>query len=220
MDLEKDPLNFLILGRKGSGKSVTGWSILQKQCEAGKKAYFFQCPKPELLETLPFKVTNVLHLSELFHITDGVVLIDEANIHFDVMSKTVNDDLRKILQLSRQCNTSFIFVVHNSYVFNRSLFCYLDVKIIKELNEQHWELERIHMKKLYRDARVTGKAMMFIDCDAIRGYAKNDVPTWYNDNFSTMYRKTQEVKTLFKSASKCEEVLDDTIITSSEEVQL
>lgn len=206
MQLYKEAMNFLIIGGKGSGKSMTGWSILQTQSLKGKRAaYVYLCPKPEYLRRIPLKVTNLTQLSQLFHLRDSVCLIDEANLHFDVKSKQINDDLKQLLQLSRQNNTTFIFIVHNSYVFNRGLFGYMDVKIIKEVTEHHWELERAHMKKLYRSIRVSGVENMYIDCEEMKGYAQTNKLDWFNDDFSKIYRSNTKPKILF--ASKCEQPL-------------
>ena len=202
MKLYKEAMNFLIIGAKGSGKSMTGWSILQTQCIKGKRlAFIYLCPKPELLRKVPFKLTNLTQLSHLFHLRDSVCLIDEANLHFDVKSKQINDDLKQLLQLSRQNNTTFIFIVHNSYVFNRGLFGYMDVKIIKAVTEHHWELERAHMKKLYRSIRVSGVENMYIDCEEMKGYAQTKKLDWFTDDFSKIYRLSSKPKILFES--KC-----------------
>lgn len=200
MDIEKDALNFLIIGKKGSGKTHTGYSILASQCLSGNRsAYVYMCPQPQLLAKLPFKVQNIVSLNRLFHCRDSVVLIDEANIHFDVRNKQINDDLKQLLQLSRQNNTTFIFIVHNSYVFNRGLFGLLDVKIIKEVTEDHWTIEREHMRKLYAKVRVSGINNMYVDCDSFKGYAQTNKLDWYTEEFSTMYRRSNEPKTLFET---------------------
>jgi len=200
MNLDKEALNFLVIGKKGSGKSMTGWSVLQTQhIKGARPAYVYNCPKPKLLNKIPYDVTNLTQFSQLFHLRNSVCLIDEANIYFDVKNKQINDDLKVLLQLSRQNDTTFIFIVHNSYVFNRGLFGYIDVKIIKEVTEGHWDLERTHMYKLYKGVRVSGKENMYIDCEATKGYARTEMLDWYDDEFSNIYRAEKKPETLFAS---------------------
>jgi len=200
MNLETEALNFLVIGKRGSGKSMTGWSVLQSQHLIGKRpAYVYQCPKPELLKKVPYEVTNLTQFSQLFHLRNSVCIIDEANIHFDVKNKQINDDLKVLLQLGRQNDTTFIFIVHNSYVFNRGLFGHLDVKIIKEVSEEHWELERPHMRTLYKGVRVAGKDNMYIDCEDIKGYARTEKLSWYDKDFSFMYQSESKPRTLFNA---------------------
>ena len=80
----------------------------------------------------------------------------------------------------------------------------MDVKIIKEVTEHHWELERAHMRKLYRSVRVAGVENMYIDCEEMKGYAQTNKLPWFTDEFSKIYRANTKAKILF--ASKCEEV--------------
>lgn len=184
----KEAKNILIIGKKGVGKSQTGWEIMQAQHAEGRPAFMYRCPQPQLLKKVPFKVDNITTLNQLFHLRDSVCIVDEANIHFDAKNKQINDDLKQILQLSRQNNTTFIFIVHNSYVFNRGLFAYIDIKIIKETNEGHWELERPHMKTLYQSIRPSGKENAYVDSEEFKGYTKCHKLEWYTDEFSNMYR--------------------------------
>ena len=72
-----DQNNFLIIGKKGSGKTALGWSFLKKINEMSQREiYIFNHPRPEILKELPFKVSNLLKLEQLYNITDSVVLID------------------------------------------------------------------------------------------------------------------------------------------------
>jgi hypothetical protein len=68
------------------------------------------------------------------------------------------------------------------------LFSFIDVRIIKEVNEKHWELERPHMKKLYEDVHVFGKENFYIDSDYVKGYKGFDKPEWWREEFSLAYR--------------------------------
>jgi len=193
-----DQNNFLIIGKKGSGKTALGWSFLKKINEMSQREiYIFNHPRPEILKELPFKVSNLLKLEQLYNITDSVVLIDEAQLVFNVMDKKINNRFKNLLAISRQNNVCFIFICHNSYFINRSLFSFIDVKIIKDVNEGHWSLERKHMAKLYEDIVIYGKNSFFIDSDYIRGQQSFIKPTWFSDDLSLGYRFNTSKKNFF-----------------------
>lgn len=196
--LFKTQANYLIVGKKGSAKTCYGFScmaaihrIQQKRC------YIYRFPQPEQLKKIPFKVSNVVNLMQLYSLTDAVVLIDEAHIHFSSAEKTVNEDLRNLLSISRQNNVDFIFICHNSYFLNRSLFSFIDVRIIKEVSPGHWDLERTYMKRLYSHVQVFGKANFFIDCDFIRENSSFSKPEWFTDELSNAYNTKEQKEDFF-----------------------
>ena len=162
--------------------------------------YVYRHPKIEALKKLPFKVTNINNLKQISNLTNAVIIIDEAHKVFPVLEKAVNTQLRNILSLSAQNNICFIFICHNSYFLNRSLFSFIDIKIIKEVNEGHWELERSYMKKLYQDIPIMGVNKFFIDSDNHRGVETFNKPKWFKDELSFAY-KNEVSKDFFK---KCE----------------
>jgi len=128
------------------------------------------------------------------------------------MEKKVNEDLRNLLSISRQNNTDFILGCHNSYFINRSLFSFIDVRIIKEVNPQHWELERNYMRKLYEHVKVYGKENFFMDSDVSRGTETFERPDWFTEELSNAYKQQQDKKDYFaqfrttmrSDAQKCE----------------
>lgn len=209
-----EPNNILIIGKKGSAKSCLAWSFLENAGKiTPKKLYVFRFPKPELLNKLPFKVINITSMKQLYNLTDAFCLIDEAHRYFDVLNKQVNEELKELLANSRQNNNNFIFITHNSYFITRGLFSYIDVRIIKEVNEGHWDMERSHMKKLYSKTNISSPSDFFIDCDYIRGKQRFIQPSWYTLEFSTAYKnEITEEKSFFakiaeiasKTAKNCD----------------
>lgn len=190
--------NYLILGKKGSAKTALAFTLMQTIVHTQqKKGYIYRHPDNSSLKTIPFKIINIHNLNRLYHLKDAVVLIDEAHIHFSVQEKKVNEELRNILSISRQNNTDFIFVCHNSYFLNRSLFSFIDIKMIKEVNPQHWELERNYMKKLYQSCHIYGKEKFFLDSDFDRGEKSFDKPEWYTEKLSKAYRSQLNKKSFF-----------------------
>tara|TARA_Y100000310_G_C20672539_1_gene811100 strand:+ start:1353 stop:2033 length:681 start_codon:yes stop_codon:yes gene_type:complete len=202
--LIKEQNNFLIIGRRGSAKTTLGFHLAELMNGfIGKPVYTFRYPNEELLAKIPFKPTNITNFGHLHQLVDCVVLVDEAQLHFDVLNKKVNEDLKKLLAVSRQNNVSFIFITHNSYFITRGLFSYIDVRIIKEVTEGHWDVERPHMKKLYSSIYITGKDRFFVDSDVYRGEEYFDKPEWFTNEFSCVYRReTERKKTFFDKISE------------------
>jgi len=186
--LFKEQANVLVLGKKRAGKSCLSWAFLKEFGDNKREMYVYKFPKEELLNSLPFKVNNLTSLKQISNLTNAVILIDEAQKVFPVQEKSINSQLRNILSLSAQNNLCFIFVCHNSYFLNRSLFTFIDIKLIKEVSEGHWELERSYMKKLYQNQPVMGCENFFIDCDEVRGMENFDKPDWFSNELSFAYK--------------------------------
>jgi len=213
-----EPNNFLIIGKKGSAKTSLGFTIMVKSAELSKrKAYIFRFPNEEILKQVPVPVKNIFTFKELNNLSNAVCLIDEAHLWFDVLNKQVNQELKNILALSRQNNVSFIFVTHNSYFITKGLFSYLDVRIIKEVSEGHWDTERPHMAKLYRETNIIGRENFFIDCDIYRGKESFEKPKWFSDDFSKAYKNTKKKENFFTKIFKCDELRNNA--NNSEQVR-
>jgi DNA replication protein DnaC len=191
--------NFLIIGKKGSAKTSLAWSFAKKINElSNRKICVYNYPIPFILNNLPFKVENITRIEQLFTITDSVVIIDESHEVFNVVNKKINNKLKTLLSKSRQNNTCFIFICHNSYFVNLSLFSFIDAVLIKEVNEGHFELERKHIQRLYEDIVIFGKENFYIDSDYIRGHQRFDKPEWFSNGMSISYRSNMSKKDFFE----------------------
>jgi len=185
--------NILICGKKGSGKTCTGYMILEKE---KKSKYIYKCPNEDFINKLPFKVENIGNIKDLFGLEDSVVLIDEADEEFNPAQKKINEELRLLLKLSRQNNNTLIFIVHNTYFLNRSLFNFIDTFIFKETNEFHFEIERPHIKKMFetkaKQIRGINKAYIYTSDNA--GFVLLKKPEWYTDKLSKIYSNNNNKK--------------------------
>lgn len=193
IEMFKEQTNTLIIGKKRSGKTCLGMVFAKYMGDENREIYVYRHPKPEVLKKLPFRVTNLNNIKQLSNLKNAVILIDEAHKHFSIWDKAVNTQLRDILSISGQNNTCFIFVTHNSFFLNRSLFSFIDIKIIKEVNDGHFDLERPFMKKLYENLAIVGIENFFLDTDDYRGRETFEKPQWYTDEISFSYRNDKEV---------------------------
>jgi hypothetical protein len=199
MGLFTEQANYLIIGKKRSGKSALGWKVAQTIHETqGKKVYVFRYPRPELLERIPFPVENITRFDTVFSLTNAVLYFEEAHKFFSSLNKKIDDKLKNLLGDSGQNNLDVIFVTHNSYFVNRSIFTHIDVRMIKEVTDGHWEIERPHMKKLYENCPIHGVEYYYLDSDYVRGKHKFEKPEWYSEEFSTAFSYNEQPPDVFK----------------------
>lgn len=189
--------NMIIVGMKGSGKTCLGFYLLSKLGKNLKKL-IYMCPNPEVLTKLPFKTENITNFKDLIGLDNAVVLIDEADIHFDPLEKKVNKYLRNMLQLSRQNNVSIIFICHSSYFLNLSLFSLIDTYIFKETTAGHFTRERRHIQQMFeaKASQVKGKDKAYIYTDKNEGIATFKKPKWFTDEVSKYYSIYNNKKTI------------------------
>jgi len=206
IDVFEEQGNVIIVGKKRVGKTLLGWLLALKFAKHSRAIYVYRFPKPELLKTLPFKVTNIIETSQITNLTNAILLVDEAHRVFPVSEKRVNGQFRDILSTSGQSNLCVVLICHNSYFINRSLFSFIDIKCIKETNEGHWELERPYMKKLYQDILIKGKNKFYLDSEEVKGIQTYGCPDWYTNEMSKCYARTkaEEEEDFFNDVKKCE----------------
>lgn len=199
----KNQTNILLIGRRGSGKTALGFSILLNIAKKQKKKMFlYKHPNIETVQKgISKEIQNVTRFEELCNLTDAVVMVDETGREFDTIEKKINMRLRKILSLSRQNNISFIFIAQSGEMINKSLFSLIDCYIFKQVNRNHFETERRHIKKLYEEEvmQITTKGRYFIDYPEgdIYGFYPCSVPNFYTEKISNSYRLKPK-KELFK----------------------
>ncbi len=111
---------FLILGRRGNGKTTLGFRLLERHHLAGRPCLIFRHPNPKVL---PKWIRNITIFTDTLP-EGAVILVDEAAKYFNqhAHAKKINLELQRWLETTRQREQSLIFIAHNSLFITLNLF--------------------------------------------------------------------------------------------------
>ena len=131
----------LILGERGSGKSVLAYSILEYFYNK-RNLFVFRFPRPEILPSF-IQVTYDPDFPD-----GGIVLVDEAYITFSArkaMSRK-NKFIDMLNGLARQKDLLVIYITQDSTRVDVNIIRSADVLMIKRLSKRQVEFERKELK--------------------------------------------------------------------------
>lgn len=155
--LLNESLIVAIAGRRGSGKSVLGFRLMENIHGKTKRPCFVLGVKQGML---PAWIDSIEHLEEVKN--GGVVLVDEGAVSFgsrNSMAKE-NRDLAGLLAIARHKDLTLLFITQNTGMIDKNVLNLCDVVVLKEGSLLQEKMERSVMKDLYQTAN---KAIMAID---------------------------------------------------------
>jgi len=165
----------LILGRRGSGKSVLAYSILEHlhSKDPEKNLFVYNFPKPNVLPEF-IKPTYNIDFPQ-----NSAVLIDEAYIQFSSRSSMTkkNKIIDMLNGLARQKDLLIIYITQDSTRVDINIIRSADVLMIKKLSKRQVEFERKEIKswlskiKSALDSVKDYKKAVYIDCDTDQEYS-------------------------------------------------
>lgn len=183
-------LIMLISGKRGSGKTSLGMSILGISNSSGKKCYAVgfgsaKLPrwmhKADSLEKVP---------------VNSAVLIDEGAIVYSSRDsmKESNKMLGKLMAVARHKNLSLFLISQNTSMIDLNVLRLTDVLLLKEPSLLQTEFERPALKKRY--AKITPlfkkqkeKAKCFyVWSDDFEGMLSYDLPGFWNNSISKSFK--------------------------------
>lgn len=179
----------LIAGKRGSGKSVLGFRILENVHAKSKRPCFVLGVDQKVL---PEWIASVEKLDDVGN--NGVVLVDEGALTFgsrDSMSKQ-NKELGKLLAVARHKDLTLILLTQNTGMIDKNVLNLCDTVLLKEGSLLQQKMERSVMKDLYRAANEAlailpaedRKKHVFIFDDDFEGICNVPLPSFWNQKIS------------------------------------
>lgn len=155
--LYENSLIILIFGRRGSGKSVLGFKLLENiYNKTNRKCYALginQMLMPKWISSIE-DVDNAAN--------NSIILVDEGALSFNSREsmKSKNRDIGKLLAIARHKNLTLIFITQNTGLIDRNVLKLTDILLIKEGSLLQMEMERSEIKKFYEKSN---KALSELD---------------------------------------------------------
>jgi hypothetical protein len=192
--LDTDSLIISIVGRRGSGKSALGFSLLENISAKTKRKAFVMGVDQNLI---PKWIDSVKDIEEVDN--GGLLLIDEGAISFssrESMSKK-NRQLGKLLAIARHKDLTLIFITQNTGMMDKNVLNLTDTLIFKEGSLLQEKMERRAMKDFYEKShkelnqipKDKRKAYSYVFDDEFEGLIKTDLPSFWSSKVSKSHKK-------------------------------
>ena len=187
--LKIDSLIILIAGRRGSGKSVTGFRLLENIHAQTKRPCCAIGPAQNILPTWIHAVQTVQEAPN-----NSAILIDEGAIAFSSRNSMSanNKQLSELLAIARHKNITLILITQNTGMIDKNILSLCDTIIFKEGSLLQERMERSAIKDLYETAN---KSLNTIDTNlrnthcyiidsCFEGLCSTTLPSFWSNNVS------------------------------------
>lgn len=193
----KHPGIYVITGQRGAGKSALAMQVGEKmKNEHGVQPVTVGMPV-QAREHFPDDWMHVRHVHDAPG--DSVLIVDEAYMSYhsrESMSEE-NKNLGKLINTSRHCGNSMLFVSQNSSYIEKNTVSEADAILAKEPGKMQMQFERMQIRSISKEAKeqfnalpedVDNRAYVYMYGDEHTGMLQNDMPEWYNEEISKSFR--------------------------------
>lgn len=194
------PSVVLILGKRGSGKSVLGYRLLEL-FRYGLVPYVLGLPR-QAHRLLPEWIGHVTSLEDVP--AKSIVLIDEAYLRFHSRESLAATSrlMSRILNLSRQRQQTLVFVSQEARQVDRNIASSASVVVFKDLAMLQPQFDRAELNKLaaragqaFQSVKGDRKAWSYVyspDAD-FQGLLENCRPSFWSSKLSRAFAAGGEV---------------------------
>jgi hypothetical protein len=179
----------LVAGRRGSGKSVLGFRMMENiHAQTQRPCYVLGVKQ----SVLPSWIMSVDELEQVGN--GGVVLVDEGAISFssrESMNKK-NKDLGKLLAIARHKDLTLVLITQNTGMIDKNVLNLCDTILLKEGSLLQEKMERGVMKEIYKSADKEFSRLapeekqqhVYVFDSDFEGVAKVSLPSFWTSSVS------------------------------------
>jgi len=186
----------VIAGRRGSGKTGFGFSVLEYAQKQKRPVYIIGFPD-KINELLPDYVNIVDTLSEVPN--GSFALLDEAILQYNARQWNTNlSDLSLVVvaDLARHKNLSIIFVSVNLAMIDINAVRTINTLVLKEPSLLQEHTERAFMKKFLKVVAGVFSSIShkdrpshsYVFDDRMEGLVKTELPTFWTEELSRSWK--------------------------------
>lgn len=183
-------LIMLITGKRGSGKTSLGMTLLSVFNSSKKKCYAIGFGKAKLPGWL--KKTDSLDRVQ----NNSAVLVDEGAIVYSARDsmKEANKNLGKFMAIARHKNLSLVLIAQSSAMLDVNVLRLADVLFLKEPSLLQTEFERRTLQKMYEKIKPLFKKQeqkekyFYVWSDEFQGLLSYELPEFWNESISKAFK--------------------------------
>lgn len=184
----------VITGKRGAGKSSLAYHLAEEMADRdGTIPVTVGLPK-EKEEALPDRWMNVESLEAAPH--QAVIVVDEAYAKFHAREAMQNIGMAEVVNQSRHCDRSILFVTQNSSHLDKTGVSEADAIFMKEPGPFHMRFERRGVRDMTEQAKssfdqlpsnMDSRQYTYVFTDETEGLVETDEADWYGDALAKSY---------------------------------